>query len=187
MSQDTNARIATLAFLHMRKGQICTYTQRREAKVKKGSPFIEKISECQAHLGPDYEASIRREQAKNGIPAEQQYKAGSLPWGQWIPGMEGLAIAHEKDGQKKTYLRVQFSENSAEKTPAKVQWMKDGKPSTYEECEPFLLASEKTETKEKAIVDAKERQGVENYRQPLCLTLDTVQRFAIGGEVIERN
>lgn len=184
---DTNSRIATLAFLHMGKGQICTYTQKREAKVKKGAPYIEKVSECSAHLGPDYEASIRREQAKNGIPAEQQYKAGSLPWGEWITGMEGLAIAHEKDGQKKTYLRVQYTEKSAEKTPAKVQWLINGQPTTYQQVEPYLLASEKTETKEKAIVDAKERQGVENYRQPLCLTLDTVVRFAIGGEVIERN
>lgn len=115
------------------KGQHIQVTWSRPAKVGKDCPLvIVKRTSAFVRAGIDYSnlASVKSAVA-NGEREEPQ----GLPWGTW----QTFPFTIEHKG--KEYVRL-YPASFANLTPT-VEWSIDGKPATFEQVSPFLLASEK--------------------------------------------
>lgn len=82
-----------------------------------------------------------------------------LPWGQWVKGFEKYIIEHKGTD----YVRL-YPATFANLVP-QVEWTLNGKPASFAEVEPFLLASEKPKADED---------------KPLCFTVKAESVIAIG-------
>lgn len=115
-------------------GQICSVVWRRSCKVRVNCPFsIEKEVTATVRAGIDYDnqkaVQVKRE---NG---ELPEKNNGLPWGKWL--VFPYVIEHK--GQN--YFRF-YPFNGGKVT---TQFFRDGERVTFEQVEPYLLASEKAE------------------------------------------
>ena len=121
-----------LNHLHSRKGQFSHAAWSRPCKTRKGSPEIIKTTVATVRAGINYDnLSKVKEKRENGdLPAEN----AGLPWGEWFTFP--YLITHKDNLYVKLYP-------SGGETSAKVEYMMDGMPATYEQVEPYLLASEK--------------------------------------------
>jgi hypothetical protein len=84
-------------------------------------------------------------EVKNAIASGLREEIQPLPWGTWRKGFENMIIDHK--GIEYCRLAAGTFENMTRQT----EWTIDGKPATYEQALPFLLASEKP-TEEKPLV-----------------------------------
>lgn len=94
---------------------------------------IEKISHLVIRLGIDF-ANMKINEGR---------EIGSLPWGHWVEGLEGLVIEHtNKQGEKQYYLRVA----SSYANNGKCYYTKDGQEISKEEVI-TLIGEKKLENK----------------------------------------
>lgn len=79
-----------------------------------------------------------------GVEMGTRDAVSKLPFGNWRAGFENLIIDHTPKGQTQSveYVRLYPATFPNLKTP-KVEWLIDGAVATYEQVEPYLLASEK--------------------------------------------
>jgi len=109
---------------------------KRDAKTRKDCPLhIQKETCAYVRAGITY-ANLST--VKNGIAEGTRGEVQSLPWGQWRDGFANYIIDHK--GNEYVRLYPASFENLSKPT---VQWYADGKPTTFEAVESFLLASEK--------------------------------------------
>lgn len=154
-SQDIVAAIAS------KKGQHVQVVWQRDAKTKKGTAFrIEKRTCAWVRSGIDYSnlASV-----KAGIAAGERDEVQSLPdWCEWetFP----FILRHKANGTE--YVRLYPATLHNLQTP-KVEWVMDGVVSTYADCEPYLLASEKTKDEDE---------------KPACFSVKSDSILEIAGE-----
>jgi hypothetical protein len=124
------------------KGQHVLAVWERSAKVKKDIPFdVRKRTAAWVRAGINYAnlASV-----KSGIEAGTRDEVGALPWGEWSE--YPFIISHK--GSDYVRLYPASFENLA--TPI-VAWLIDNLPVSYEQVEPYLLASEKRKEDDKPI------------------------------------
>jgi hypothetical protein len=74
---------------------------------------------------------------KDAIERGEREPVEGLPWGQWREGCANYIIDH--NGQE--YIRLYPA--TFDNLQNSVEYTLNGKPATYAECEPHLLASEK--------------------------------------------
>lgn len=74
---------------------------------------------------------------REGIESGKREPVEGLPWGQWREGYANYIIDHNDT----EYVRLYPA--SFDNLKPSVEWTLNGVPSTYEECEPYLLTSEK--------------------------------------------
>ena len=133
-------------------GQHVKAIWQRLAKTRKGcNAVIAKRTEAYIRTGIDY--------ANMAVNADKE--TGPLPWGEWMPGFERYIITH-KDNE---YVRLFPASFANLQNAMKVEWTMDGIPATYEQVEPFLLASEKHK---------------EGDDKPLCFTIKAQSLVAIA-------
>jgi len=124
-----------------RAGQHVKVTWQRNAKTRKSweGGIITKTTTAWVRAGIAYaNLSHIKEGVEQGLREEVQ----SLPWGQWRDGLENYVIDHK--GQEYVRLYPAVFDNL---TPH-VEWRLNGEPTTFEACEPYLLASERPQDKE---------------------------------------
>jgi hypothetical protein len=116
-----------------------------DAKARKtGNPFGQVFKQCRGVglVGADYQASVNREGERQGVEAD--YKAESLPWGQWrIPNK---VIEHK--GQ--FYLRTQSSPGQRRKSPVRIVAYRNstGQFLPSEQVKPFLPEAKESSKQE---------------------------------------
>jgi hypothetical protein len=126
-------QIVSLVASH--KGQNLRASWERQAKTFKDCALnIRKSTSCIVRAGIDYAnlASVKSE-----IELGTRDAVEPLPWGTWqeFP----FIIAHK--GQE--YVRLYPASGFAADVKPQVDWTIDGRPASYREVEPYLLASEK--------------------------------------------
>lgn len=124
--------------LKAHKGQHVPAIWQRTAKVFADCPLvIVKRTTAYVRAGIDYSnLALVREGIENGTRGPVQ----SLKWGTWA--QFPFIIAHKA----KEYVRL-YPAVFANLTPT-VEWFIDGRPATYADVEPYLLASEKRDSEE---------------------------------------
>jgi hypothetical protein len=122
------AKVANLLAL---KGQIVTLCTKRDCKVRKGSPMVEKVAKFQCRVGVNYDnmASVQEKRENGTLPAEN----AGLPWGQWL--IFPHLIAHKGNH----YLRCTTLNNN---NVPQVSYLLDGREISREEARALCLASE---------------------------------------------
>ena len=119
-----------------RKGQHVKVTWQRVAKTLKGTAqLITKRTSAFVRAGIEYAnlASV-----KEAIASGDRDEVQALPsWSEWV---QYPFISQHKQ-TKQQYVRL-YPAVFANLKP-EVEWSLDGKPATYEQVEPYLLASEK--------------------------------------------
>lgn len=139
-----------------RKGQHVRATWQRVAKTFKDCPLlIVKRTSAYVRAGIEY-ANLAL--VKDGIANGERGEVESLPWGEWAK--YPFIITHKG----KEYVRLYPATFANLATPT-VEWSIDGKPATYAQVEPFLLASEKRKDDEE---------------KPLCFTLKAEDVIALA-------
>lgn len=95
----TNAQILE-KLASIKKGKFISLKKKKDL-----GQGVEKVSDLVIRLGVDY----------SKMACAQGKEVGSLPWGHWVEGLEGLVIEHTKTDKKtgiqvtKNYLRVASS------------------------------------------------------------------------------
>jgi len=141
--------------LKTRKGQHVQAVWQRLAKTLKACPMaVGKRTSAWVRAGIDY-ANLASVQ--NGIASGERGEVQSLPWGTW----KQFPFVIENKG--KEYVRLYPASFGNLSTP-QVEWTLDGKPTTYENVEQFLLESEKRKDNER----------------PDCFTLSADSILSIG-------
>ena len=120
-----------IQYLLTRKGQIVTVRARRNCKVKKGSPTIEKETIFQAAVGVNYDnkATVIEKRLSGDLPAEN----AGLPWGEWET--RPYVIRHKG----KRYFRFSTVRNNF---VPKIKYFLDGKEVERREIEQYLKSEE---------------------------------------------
>jgi len=120
--------------IEYRKGRNVKVTWQRVAKTLKGasSLLIVKRTAAWVRSGIDY-ANLKV--VKDGIATGERGEVQPLPWGEWI--QFPFIIGHK--GME--YVRLYPA--SFENLVPKVEWSINGRPSSYESVEQYLLSSEK--------------------------------------------
>lgn len=132
-----------------RKGQHVKATWQRIAKTFKDCPLlIVKRTSAYVRAGIEYA----------NLAMNEGTETGELPWGEWAK--YPFIIAHKG----KEYVRLYPASFANLSTPS-VEWSIDGKPATYTQVEPYLLASEKRKDDED---------------KPLCFTLKAEDIIALA-------
>lgn len=133
--------------IESRRGRHVKVTWQRPAKTLKGaeSLVISKRTCAWIRSGIDY-ANLA--EVKAGIAAGERGEVQPLPWGEWI--RFPFIIGHK--GQE--YVRLYPA--SFDNLRPEVEWSINGRPSTYEKVEQYLLSSEKRKDEDE---------------QPLCFTV----------------
>jgi hypothetical protein len=145
--------------LKNKKGQHVQITWNRACQVKKSADVaISKKTAAWVRSGISY-ANLK--DIKNAIEQGLREDVQSLPWGTWRPGFENLIIDHKGTEYVRLYPAV--FENLKNETI----WYLNGEISTYEACEPFLLASDKRKP---------------NEERPDCFTVKAESILSIAGE-----
>lgn len=131
-------------YITTRKGQFTRASWSRSCKVRKGSPEVTKVTVTTVRAGIDYNSltAVQEKRANGELPAEP----GPLPWGSWLSFP--WTISHKGE----TYIRLYPGENANTQS----QFFMNDKEASYEEVEPFLLASERRSDDED---------------KPLCITV----------------
>lgn len=128
--------------LRTRCGQHVKVSWQRSCKVKKsaGQHTVHKRTVAFVRAGITYGnlASVRNE-----IEAGTRDEVQSLPWGTWREGFKNFIIDHKGT----EYIRLYPPSFENLKQP-EVTWLLDGRAVSYEEVEPYLLASEKRKDKD---------------------------------------
>ena len=138
------------------KGQHVKATWQRVCGVLKNCPsLIVKRTSAYVRAGIDYAnlASV-----KAGVASGERGEPEGLPWGEWA--QFPFIIAHKG----KDYVRL-YPATFANLTTPIVEWSIDGKPATYEQVEPYLLAKEKRKPDDD---------------KPLCFTLKAEDIIALA-------
>ncbi len=146
-----------VAMLKDHKGQHVKAVWQRVAKVGKDCPLlIIKRTSAWVRAGINYSnlATVKAQ-----VASGEKEEVEGLKWGEWM--QFPFTIAHK--GQE--YVRLYPASFSNLATPS-VEWSIDGKPVSYEQVEPYLLASEKRKKEDE---------------RPLCFTLKASD--VIGFEV----
>ena len=133
--------------IESRRGRHVKVTWQRPAKLLKAaeSIVVSKRTSAWVRSGIDYaNLSVVREGIANGQRDEVQ----PLPWGEWI--QFPFIIGHKGT----EYVRLYPA--SFDNLRPEVEWSINGRPSTYEKVEQYLVSSEK-------------QKGRED--QPLCFTV----------------
>jgi hypothetical protein len=119
-----------------RKGQHVKVTWQRPAKTLKDCALtIAKRTSAYVRAGIEY-ANLAT--VKEAIASGERDEVQSLPsWSEWV--QYPFISRHKQTGQE--YVRL-YPAVFANLKP-EVEWSIGGKPATYAECEPYLLASEK--------------------------------------------
>jgi hypothetical protein len=139
-----------------RKGQHVQATWQRVAKTLKDCPsLIVKRTSAYVRAGIEY-ANLAL--VKDAVASGQRDEVEGLRWGEW--SQYPFIIAHKG----KEYVRLYPAVFDNLSTPH-VEWSMDGKPVTYEQVEPYLLASEKRK---------------DNEDRPLCFTLNAEDVIALA-------
>lgn len=139
-----------------RKGQHVRATWQRVAKTFKDCPLlIVKRTSAYVRAGIEY-ANLAL--VKDAVASGERGEVESLPWGEWAD--YPFIIAHKG----KEYVRLYPAVFDNLSTPS-VEWSIDGKPATYAQVEPFLLASEKRK---------------DDDDKPLCFTLKAEDVVALA-------
>ena len=135
-TKDQNADI--LKTLKDKKGQFSRAIWCREVKVKKGMPEFKKCTVMNVRTGIDYDnlKSVKDKRESGELPEENQ----GLPWGEWeeFP----ILIKHKEVLYARLYpapdctMEVEYFDST-------------GHSVTYEEVEPYMLASEKRKEDDK--------------------------------------
>lgn len=137
-------------------------------RVPKDHPFKTKTFHKTAKLtgilgtGVNYERAVNNRRLKEG--KEATFEAEPLPWGEWIPGLEGLAIKHGD----MVYLRVSPTSSSEE-----VITDEDGNIIDPKELEPFKPKKSPS------------RQGLENeFKVRTIKVINLLSLKACGEEIV---
>lgn len=129
--------------LQGKKGQHVAITWQRPCKTRKGfAGIIAKRTEAFVRTGIDF-ANLST--VKAGIVAGERGEVGSLPWGVWRAGFEKYIIDHKDTEYVRLYPSVFGNLKS------KVEYTMDGKPASYEQVLPYLLASEHRKDDDKPV------------------------------------
>lgn len=154
-TQTMNAQ-AIVETVRRHKGQHVLATWQRVAKTLKDCPMlIVKRTRAWVRAGIDYSNLT---QVKEGVASGERGEVEGLKWGEWI--QFPFIIKHK--GLE--YVRL-YPATFANLATPEVEWSMDGKPATYEQVEPYLLASEKRKPDE---------------AKPLCFTLKADDVIAIA-------
>lgn len=175
-------QIVSLAESCLDTGKMVRYLYRRECKVKKGSPFIEKISNGLAQIAT-YEDAVNRNRAKE--KKETDFVSQGLSHGKWEKGNEGV-VQISGTGQRCLRLSSSSKMREADSFKAKIQYLIDGQETTYEEIEQYLLASEKHSVKEVQKEAQEDRTNLDNSIHPFMLKLSGILEFSAAGVRLER-
>lgn len=124
------------------KGSHVKVCWRRKAKTFKDCALnIEKETCAWVRAGINYS---NLEDVKNGIAEGTRKPVGKLPYGNWRKGFENYIIDHtRKDGVFTEQVRLYPAVFENLKRKIDVEWFVDGRPTTYEAIEQYLLAEER--------------------------------------------
>jgi len=86
------------------------YESEKKTPAKVGLGTITKRTEVRVQMRYSYENAVNNHIERNG--GERDFKALSLPWGQWVEGCENLLIEHKGN----YYLRMYLFSKSEPKT-----------------------------------------------------------------------
>ena len=180
-------KVQLQAMLENIQGEITvTVTVKGEAKMNKtNNPFyekqgrawvakdnVEKIQKSVYAFGGSYEERVNEALVSDGSAGD--FKAASLPWGEWI--VEGKTISHNG----KVYIRCYIVEGQTE--ILSVDYLVNGKEATAEQVQAI-----KDFTPEKKPSAKQEAAGLESGKQviPNNIDLDKVVCVEIGGTIYE--
>ena len=77
------------------------------AEIKKGRYFsLTKVKELGKGIVKESDMVIRLGVSYANMAINKDRETGSLPWGQWVEGLENLVIKHVKDNVENYYLRI---------------------------------------------------------------------------------
>lgn len=139
------------------KGQHLKIVWQRTVKTfKTFDGIISKRTAAFVRTGIDY---ANLSQIKAEFASGERETVESLPFGEWRKGAEKYIIDHKGVEYIRLYPAV------FENLKAEVEWSMNGKPATFAEVEPFLLASEKPKASEE---------------KPLCFTVKAESIVTIG-------
>jgi len=146
-----------ISALKGKAGQHVQIVWQRAAKVAKSCQFlIVKRTTAYVRSGINYS---NLQSIRDAIEAGTREAVEGLPWGQWREGFANYIIDH-KD---KEYVRL-YPASFDNLSHPQVEWLMDGKPATYTEVEPYLLASEKHKDEDK----------------PACFTVNAENVLSVG-------
>ena len=149
--------LAIVEALKGKKGQHVQITWQRIAKTLKSfDGIIAKRTTAWVRSGISY---ANLSDVRDAIEAGTREAVQGLPWGQWREGFTNYVIDH-KD---KEYIRL-YPATFANLATPQVEYMLDGRPASYEQVAPYLLASEKRKDEDK----------------PACFTVNAADVLSIG-------
>ena len=120
--------------LNGKKGQHISATWQRQAKTLKNcGVVVGKRTKVFVRSGINF-ANIS--EVKNGISQNERGEVQALPWGTWREGFFPYIIDH------KGVEYVRLYPSAFDNLKPSVEWTIDGKPATFDQVKPFLLASE---------------------------------------------
>jgi hypothetical protein len=135
--------------LSSHKGQHVLATWQRVARVFKDCPLlITKRTSAWVRAGIDYSNLAKVKAKRTEAEALTAASGGAIPlpelpalpsWSEWV---EFPFVLRNTKNWTKQYVRLYPAVFANLATPH-VEWAIDGKPATYNEVEPYLLASEK--------------------------------------------
>lgn len=77
------------------------------AEIKKGRYFnLTKVKELGKGIVKESDMVIRLGVSYANMAINKDRETGSLPWGQWVEGLENLVVRHVKDNVENYYLRI---------------------------------------------------------------------------------
>lgn len=127
--------IEVINALKGKAGQHVAAIWQRQVKTRKGfDGLIFKRTKAYVRAGINYS---NLSDVRDAIEAGEREPVQGLPWGQWREGYANYIIDH-KD---KEYVRLYPAVFANLK--ASVEYLMDGQTVSYEQVEPFMLASEK--------------------------------------------
>lgn len=150
-----------------------------DAKAKKtNNPFgaVSKLSYSVGFVGANYEKAVQKEgTARQGAYDADGFQADSLPWGQWVKGLENRVISHNG----KLYLRTQSTPGQRKHQAARVlaYIAQGGGKLSFKDVAPFLPAKRESAKQSAVGMVGEDRQvSVKNF------AFDSIQIVKINGE-----